>query len=542
VSTIRRVGSGVLTVLACLLVWLCLVFPNELRSLSPWALVLIPLEALLFVGVILTLPPRAGRFVAVGVGIVLGILMILKVLDAGFYAALGRPFNPELDWSYAGSAIDLLGNAIGKSNARLVAGAAAVLAVALLVLVPLAVLRLARIIDRHRTGSLRGAVVLGVAWVVLALFGVQSAAGEPIASASTGALAVSAVDRVYEGFAEQRAFAEAAAVDAYRDTPGDQLLTALRGKDVLLVFVESYGRVALENPVISPSINALLDDGTSRLQDAGFSAKSGFLTSSTYGGISWLAHSTLQTGLWVNNQRRYDDIVASDRFNLSSAFKRAGWRTISDIPSDNRAWPEGTSFYHYDRLYDSRNVGYRGRSFSYAPIPDQYTLSALRRLELDNPNRPPIMAEIDFVSSHTPWTPLPSMVDWAALGNGRIYNGMPQRGQPPSVVWRDANQVRAMYGKSIEYSLSSLISYVETFHDDNLVLVVLGDHQPATIVSGQDASHDVPISIIAKDPAVLDRITSWGWQDGLRPAPDAPVWRMDTFRDRFLAAYGPAGR
>jgi hypothetical protein len=48
----------------------------------------------------------------------------------------------------------------------------------------------------------------------------------------------------------------------------------------------------------------------------------------------------------------------------------------------------------------------------------------------------------------------------------------------------------------------------------------------------------VPISIIAHDPAVMDRISGWGWQAGMRPHPDAPIWRMDTFRNRFFAAYG----
>ena len=67
---------------------------------------------------------------------------------------------------------------------------------------------------------------------------------------------------------------------------------------------------------------------------------------------------------------------------------------------------------------------------------------------------------------------------------------------------------------------------------------MLGDHQPASVVSGQGADHDVPISVIAKDPKVVDRIASWGWQDGLRPTPDAPVAGMDTFRDRFLSAFG----
>ena len=43
--------------------------------------------------------------------------------------------------------------------------------------------------------------------------------------------------------------------------------------------------------------------------------------------------------------------------------------------------------------------------------------------------------------------------------------------------------------------------------------------------------------MIAQDPAVMQRIAGWGWQDGLRPAPDATVWRMDEFRDRFLDAF-----
>jgi hypothetical protein len=48
----------------------------------------------------------------------------------------------------------------------------------------------------------------------------------------------------------------------------------------------------------------------------------------------------------------------------------------------------------------------------------------------------------------------------------------------------------------------------------------------------------VPISIIAHDPKVTDQIAGWGWQDGLRPNPQAPVWPMAAFRDKFLTAFG----
>jgi hypothetical protein len=282
----------------------------------------------------------------------------------------------------------------------------------------------------------------------------------------------------------------------------------------------------------------VLDAGTEKLRAAGFSSQSGWLTSPTFGGISWLAHSTLQSGLWIDNQQRYNQLVGGDRFTLSDAFKRAGWRTVADVPSNEKDWPEGSSFYHYDQIYDARNVGYAGPRFSYAAMPDQYIFSAFQRMELAKPTRVPVMAEIDLVSSHTPWAPLPQLIDWNKVGDGSIFDNMPAQGRSAAAVWRDPSQVRAAYGQSIEYSLNTLISFVQHYHDKDLVLVVLGDHQPATIVTGQGASHDVPITIIAHDPATMDQISSWGWQDGMRPGPNAPVWPMDAFRDRFLTAFG----
>ena len=87
------------------------------------------------------------------------------------------------------------------------------------------------------------------------------------------------------------------------------------------------------------------------------------------------------------------------------------------------------------------------------------------------------------------------------------------------------------------------MSFVQHAHDPNLVMVVLGDHQPNTIVSGTGASHDVPISLIAHDPQVLRDIRGWGWTPGLQPRSSIPVVRMDRFRDRFLTAFGsrPSG-
>ena len=135
------------------------------------------------------------------------------------------------------------------------------------------------------------------------------------------------------------------------------------------------------------------------------------------------------------------------------------------------------------------------------------------------------MAEIDLESSHNPWVPLPRMVDPDELGDGSVFDGMPEEGPQRDDVWRDADLVKAAYVRSLEYSLDALTSFVERSagsDDRDLVLVVLGDHWPVTTVSGTPAGYDVPISVIARDPAVLRRIDDWGWHDGLRPGEDAP--------------------
>jgi hypothetical protein len=47
-------------------------------------------------------------------------------------------------------------------------------------------------------------------------------------------------------------------------------------------------------------------------------------------------------------------------------------------------------------------------------------------------------------------------------------------------LFADHAAVRAAYGHSIEYTLSTIVSFLQHYGRKNLVLVVLGDHQPAT--------------------------------------------------------------
>jgi hypothetical protein len=525
-------------VLAGLVVLAALLAPNDLSRLSLGMFVSIPVEALLAVGLLLLLPARARSVTAAVLGVALGLLTIVKLADLGFMTALDRPFNPLLDWSLLGSGLRFVRDSFGLIGAIGAIAGAALVAGAVLIVMTRSVLRLTRMAIWHNVATSRAVVVLAVFWVTCALPATQLVPGVRIAGSATSFL-LDRARHVSTDLRDEEAFAAEAAVDAFHNTPSDQLLTALRGKDVLLAFVESYGRSAIEDPGLGPGVGAVLDAGNRKLAAAGFASRSAFLTSSTAGGGSWLAHGTLLSGLWIDNNQRDHDLVTSDRLTLSKAFQRAGWRTAAVMPGNDSPWPEG-AFFGYDKVYNSQDLGYRGPKFSWSPMPDQYALMAYERLVHDTQQGPPTMAEIPLTSSHAPWAPLPRLVNWHDVGDGSVFHKMSGKGYlPEAILTRDRSRVRADYRRSVEYSLDALISYIQTYGNDNLVVIFLGDHQPSPVVVGQGASRDVPITIVARDKAVLDRIAYWGWQPGLKPGPDAPVWRMDAFRDRFLTAYGP---
>ena len=529
-----------ITVLALALVWADLLAPDRSWQITPAAFARIPVEALVLVAVALVLPPRPRRIVATLAGVLFGLLALAKIINLAFFLEIDRAFNPVHDWASIPPAVGVVSDAIGPAGTDIVLALVLLALLLLVAAIVAATIHLTAVAARHRRGAVRGLAALTAAWGLCAGLSLQLTPGFPVASTSAAGLAIAQVRATQAALSDPRRFEQAIhRPDPEATVPAAGLLTGLRGKDVVIAFVESYGQVAVRGTSFSPGVDAVLRQRTASLARAGWSAQSAWLTSPTFGGISWLAHSTLQSGLWVDSTQRYAQLIASRRFTLSDAFGKAGWHTVSDDPSDDGPWPPGTTFYHYDQLFERHNVGYQGPAFSYASMPDQYTLAAFQRNEL-TPGHKPVMAEIDLVSSHIPWAPLPTMVPWKEVGNGSIFDSMPARSESPATVWRSASTVRRFYGQSIQYSLNALTSWVTELNDPNLVLVLLGDHQPHTTVSGGGANHEVPISIIARDPSVFRQIAAWHWPDGLLPARNAPLEPMSAFRNQFLGAFSTA--
>ena len=536
----RRALRLAVTAASVVIVWGVLVAPDRLSQLTPAAFARIPVEGLVLVAIALVLPAWPRRIVATVAGILFSLLTLVKILNMAFYEQIGRPFNPVFGWVNIGPAIGVVRDTIGATRTNIALAALWLGLILLVGAITAATIHITTAAARHRRATVRELAALTAVWALCAGLSLQLVPESPVASTSAAGLVVAQVRNTQAALRDERSFEKALhRSDPEASVPASDLLTGLRGKDVIFAFVESYGQAAVQGTSFSPGVNAFLRRSTVSLARAGWSTRSAWLTSPGFGGVSQLAHSTLQSGLWVNTELRYADLVASHRFTLSDAFGKAGWRTVSDSPEDDPVWPPGTSFYHFDKLYNRFNVGYHGPAFSYASMPDQYTLAELQRQEL-GPGHKPVMAELDLVSSHYPWAPLPTMVPWNKVGNGSIFDSMPARSESPLTVWRNASTVRQFFGRSIQYSLHSLTSWVTELNDPNLVLILLGDEQPGGPISRPGASHKVVISIIARNPSVFRQIASWHWQDGLLPGRSAPLEPMDAFRNQLLGTFSTA--
>ncbi|WP_235842240.1 sulfatase-like hydrolase/transferase [Ciceribacter selenitireducens] len=506
--------------------------PDNPGAFHPAAFLRIPLEVPLLAFALLLLPRRMAALVALLATAVVFCLLFLKLADVGVLSAFQRRFNPYLDLKMLFDGWNLLSGAIGKLGAALAIGLAAGALTALIGAFWWACIRMTRLGRQARRAAVAGfAIILAVGLGLLA--GGSRVGLKDVAELRVAPYLGERLSLVARSVADIRRFEDELTADkGYAG--GDGLFARIRGRDVILVFIESYGRSAIEDPRYGALIKPRLDSVDRQLQAAGFSAASGWTRSPTVGGLSWLAHGTLLSGLWVDSQARYDLLMKSERASLNRLFRDAGWRTVAVMPAITMDWPEA-AYYGYDQILASKDLGYRGKPFNWVTMPDQYTLSAFDRLARQ-PARDagePVMAEIALISSHAPWTPVPKLIDWQAVGDGTVFNDQAESGDSPQVVWSDHDRVRRQYVETIDYTLETIGDYIARFGGD-AVFIVLGDHQPAALVSGPDASRAVPFHVVSRDVSLIEAFRSDGFTMGMTPDDQGPEPSMDSMRDRLM--------
>ncbi|MSO72295.1 MAG: hypothetical protein EXQ84_01615 [Rhodospirillaceae bacterium] len=522
-----RLQHGLRWIGALALLNAVLILPDRITELNLSALSRLPVELPL---IVLTMALLAGRARAVLRGAIvaaLAAMLLLKIANMAVYFGFDRPFNPLVDVLMVPTALDTLGKTGGMG-----AAAAAVLVAVLIVAMIVAVLTWSTgVLAQDVAREARLSLAAGAALVAALGF-------SPYATTAATVFVRDQAVATSQGLRDAAQFRAQLLEDPFGKLPPLSRLAKLKGNDVLLIFVESYGRASLDNPAYA----ALLRGNLRRFGDAvkagGFSARSAWMTSPTFGGESYLAHSTAVSGLWVNNQQRYAQLLRSRRPSLISDFNGAGWRTVAVMPEITMPWPEA-AYFGYGKIYSAPELAYKGESFDYLTMPDQYTLAVFHNYELAPIERAPVMAEIAMISSHIPWAPIPKLVPWADVGDGRIFTTA-RTPETANEIWRDAKRVAEYYALSVDYTLQTLMSFVTTHGRDNMLLIILGDHQPMTFIAGAGANHEVPVHIIARDPELLAALDEGTWTEGMEPDKTSPSWPMDSLRGRILGAFTPA--
>lgn len=305
--------------------------------------------------------------------------------------------------------------------------------------------------------------------------------------------------------------------------------------DVLLVFAESYGAVTFDDPAQAAALAPARAEWAQAIEAGGRFVVSARTTAPTFGGSSWLSHAALLAGVDTSDPAKHDLLLASQRPTLVSHFKGHGYRTVGWMPGLKKPWPEG-AFYGFDRLADDAGVGYQGKDVGYWRIPDQAAMALLQAQELGGPqNRQPRFAVFATTSTHAPFHPLaPFVSDWASLIRPDAYAATPQGTGVP------LTEPLPRYLESLRYQHAWMADYLQRRSARPLVMVVVGDHQPAALVSGRGAGWDVPVHVISDDTVLLQRLLGSGFVPGLTPPTNA-LGNMPALTSVLLKAFDAPG-
>jgi hypothetical protein len=524
--------------LAALVLFLVLIQPNHPAALTWGALRLFPLELPVILTALVVLG-RSGAGVLARALLVaaLGAIVLLKLADFGTFIAFNRGFNVVVDLMLVHAAWTLLKGSMGVPL-TLLAGVGALLAYGALLWVMWWATGVWSGLTRARywRGVAALAFVPAIALAVAEIGQVRRAwvlpdglRGVIPGAAFTARVGLERVEQVRDTRADLAAFRLAALDDPM--LAAGPLLDHLGARDLIVIFVESYGRSSFRNALYAPTHTGTLLQIQTDLAAQGVAMRSGWATAPMTGGQSWLAHGSVASGLWLNTQGRYRAMLVSPRRTLFHFAQNEGRRSVAIKPAHVFPWPEG-QFFGFDAIYNAADLGYRGAPFNWVTMPDQFTLMALDRLERDRADRAPIVAQVALVSSHAPWVPIPELVPWDDVGDGTIFEQWALSGDPPEVVWRDHDRVRDQFRLAVDYSLQAVGAWALRHSGNPPLIIMLGDHEPAGFVAGT-GGYDVAVHVIGP-PDLVDRFAALGWADGMIPPEALAPRRMDQMRDDLL--------
>lgn len=309
----------------------------------------------------------------------------------------------------------------------------------------------------------------------------------------------------------------------------------LNRNNVFVFIIESYGRTLFENPENWFIAEPRFVQFEKNLKAAGFTMASSSLESPAIGGNSWLADSTFNSGVWVKDQTIYDELIRSDLPVMGSYFKKAGYKTVIAQPGMRTSGDE-EFFYNYDKTYNLSDFEYEGPSFAWATMSDQYVIDFIDRKEVQQGQKP-LFAQYVLVSSHFPFRKIPAYIkNWNLIDRGTIYN---EQNMVRTLPIPEGRKTAGPYGLTISllYVMEVLTEYLINHLDESGLVIILGDHQPYSKVTGPYGGRQVAIHILAKETGLIEPFINRGYSEGLISPSTESATRMDEFLSQFLSDF-----
>jgi len=436
------------------------------------------------------------------------VLLVGRYAEVTAPALYGRDINLYWDLRYVPDVAALLARAAPPWLVILAAAATALILILVYRVLGWALGRLGGAVADPRERR----VVAGLAAAAALLFiGQRVGAGVP----DTPAFAVP-VTETYARQARLVAKALGGSTTLAPSPPMSSDLARVKGADVFLWFVESYGAVSYDRPEFAARLAPVRADLEAAVRETRREVVSAYVESPTFGGSSWLAHLTLMSGVEVRDHDTNALLMTQKRDTLATTFGRHGYRTVALMPGLWQQWPEG-AFYGFDDIYGNERLAYHGPPFSWFAIPDQAAIARLDAIEVSPPSRAPLFMFFPTISTHAPFVPVPPyQPDWPRLLTDDPFDAAAvDRAFEQEADWMDLGPG---YVDAVAYEYATFAGYLRMRADLDLVLILIGDHQPAAAVAGEDAPWDVPVHIVTSRRPVLDRLIGHGFRPGLAPA------------------------
>jgi hypothetical protein len=315
---------------------------------------------------------------------------------------------------------------------------------------------------------------------------------------------------------------------------------------IVVVCIESYGSVVYRDANHSAAVAGVVGDYERRLADRGYRFASTHSDAPIFAGGSWLSYASFTYGIEFTEIQLFDGLFAAGSpfgayESLFHVLKRNGYRNVLLCPLGGVGvrsvdWGQIDRCFQNDFKITFDSLDYRGPLVNYfgvvrlySPL-DQYSLNYAYELA-SHTREDPFSLFFCTLNSHFPWEAVGEVVaDWRSLDSPSA----------PLHTCRGAAPER--YRAAIRYQLENVLRFIVDRADDDLVVLVFGDHQPP-IITEKRMGKQTPVHVIARSQKLIDVFLEHGFAGafdltGLEPRPMRHEGFLSLFLKAMQQAYG----